>query len=209
MISKTLTWGQKNTISRLVTSLSGNHLIVGTSDTVLGFLAPLTECGFLLLNKAKIRQEKPYIILVGNRVYLESIIEIKSFQIEKLISCWPAPLTLIFRAKDAVPVFMKSKNGTIAVRMPNHQGLLALLQQIPGLFSTSANKASEPIPKSIDELDPDIVAAVDYLVVDEKESPAVVPSTILDCTGDQIRLVREGAYSLRDLEHKTGISIVR
>ncbi|MCL5876018.1 MAG: Sua5/YciO/YrdC/YwlC family protein, partial [Candidatus Dependentiae bacterium] len=180
MISKTLTWTQKNTISRLIKSFSENHLVVGTSDTVLGFLAPLTEQGFLLLNKTKIRQEKPYIILVGNRATLEHLVEIKSFQIEKLIECWPAPLTLIFNAKETVPSFMKSKDGTVAVRMPNHQGLLALLQQVPGLFSTSANKAGEPIPNSIEEIAPDIVAAVDYLVIDEQQAIRTLPSTILD-----------------------------
>ncbi len=208
MKSNTLSWHEKNTISRLINAFSDNHLVVGTSDTVLGFLAPLTQLGFLALNRLKGRQEKPYIILVGNRDALGSLVEIKSLQIEKLIGCWPAPLTLIFKAKESVPAYMKSKDGTIAIRMPNHAGLLSLLQQVPGLFSTSANKAGQPVPLSIQDLDPEIIAAVDYLVVDEQAESSTLPSTILDCTGEQIKLVREGAYSLEQLE-AAGITIMK
>lgn len=209
MISKTLSWTQENSIPRLLNAFSQNYLVVGTSDTVAGFLAPLNQTGFNALNMIKGRQEKPYLILIGNVSAVAALAENYSLQVEKLVSCWPGPLTLILRAKKAVPDYMKSKEGTIALRMPNHAGLLALLQELPGLFSTSANKAGQPVPTSIDAIDPDILNNLDLVVNDGEQGGPIstVPSTILDCTGDVVKLVREGAYSLERLEKETGIAI--
>ncbi len=209
MISKTLTWTHKNAISTLLHAFSQNNLIVGTSDTVIGFLAPLNKTGFDALNSVKVRQEKPYLILVGNLGAVGELAENNSLQVEKLMNCWPAPLTLIFKAKKSIPDYMKSKEGTIALRMPNHAGLLSLLQHVPALFSTSANKSGQPVPTTIEALDVDILSSVAYIINDgeQGEAASTVPSTILDCTGEVIRVVREGAYSIERIEQETGITI--
>ena len=115
-------------------------------------------------------------------------------------SCWPGPLTLILKAKPDLPDFMKSPEGTVGLRMPNHKGLLELLARFEGLFSTSANRAGEPVPQSIDEIDPEIMDAISYLIVDREQTPSMVPSTILDCSRDEIRIVRKGAYPIEKLE---------
>ena len=93
--------------------------------------------------------------------------------------------------------------------MPNHAGLLSLLQHVPALFSTSANKSGQPVPTTIEALDVDILSSVAYIINDgeQGEAASTVPSTILDCTGEVIRVVREGAYSIERIEQETGITI--
>jgi len=100
---------------------------------------------------------------------------------------------------------MKSPEGTIAIRVPDHAGLQNLLAHFPGLFSTSANCAGDPVPTSVAVIDPEILTRVAYVITDEPESAQVepgqkkAPSTIIDCTGPEVKIVREGAFSLAQL----------
>jgi len=53
-------------------------------------------------------------------------------------------------------------------------------------------------------LDPAILSQVRYLVAEPDNQQRYVPSTILDCTGKKPRVVREGAYEIKELERLYG-----
>ena len=201
-----LFWEEIHSIDRIGRALRENTVVVGTSDTVLGLLALLSRQGFDALNSIKSRTGRPYLILIGDKKKAAYFAEnIQSFHIEKMIDiCWPGPLTLILKAQPDLPDFMQSKEGTVALRMPNHAGLLQLLARFDGLFSTSANRAGQPVPAAVDELDPIIMKSISYLIVDREERVTTASSTILDCSHDEIKLVREGAYPIEKLEKILG-----
>ncbi len=206
-----LYWGDKNTIDTIKRALQADSIVVGSSDTVFGLLANTSIKGFNALNSVKKRFDRPYLVLIGSKKKAFSLLDsAQLFQIEKIVdSCWPGPLTLICRAHKDLPEYMV-KNGTIALRMPNHDGLLRLLAHFDALFSTSANITGDPIPRIVGDLDERILKKVDYLVWDEKDEKKVinvVPSTILDCSGQQIKVVREGAYPVEEIEKKSGVII--
>jgi L-threonylcarbamoyladenylate synthase len=161
-----------------------------------------------MLNRIKGRVDKPYIILIGEKCGLKEFSEGVSPAVQSLIdSCWPGPLTLILRAKAGLPKIMRGVDGSIALRMPKHEGLLALLASIPALFSTNANKAGMPVPLYIEDIDQEILREVNFLVVDilgGQVSLGAKPSTILDCTGLQPRVIRVGAYAIGLLEEIAG-----
>jgi len=200
---KMVYWSVQKTIDYLIKKLQTENIIIGDSDTVLGLLAIVSKEGFEKLNKIKQRENKPYLIIIANKAQLAHFIDTDSLlpPVKKLIDhCWPGPVTLIFKAKQSVPDFMKSKQGRIALRVPDHVGLQKLLTHFTGLFSTSANISGNPIPHTIKELDERIVKQVPCLVIDKKEkSAATLPSTIIDCSGDHITVVREGAYPIDEL----------
>ena len=202
-----LYWDNENTISEILSIMRSGRAIVGSSDTVIGLLAPLTQEGFSALNTIKKRQEKPYLILVESQSAVENLIDQPlSAQIRGIMArCWPGPLTIIFKAKASLPAYIKGSDGTIALRVPAHAGLQRLLAHCDGLFSTSANKAGEPVPLSFDQLDQDIIKQVGAVISDDpnKYSQQTLPSTILDCSdGVTIRVVREGAYPIEELLKK-------
>ena len=202
-----LYWDDEGTIHEILSIMRSGEVIVGSSDTVIGLLAPLTQEGFEALNRIKGRQEKPYLILVKSQSEAKSLIDqVFSTQIAHIMaSCWPGPLTLIFKAKSDLPDYLKGPGGTIAIRVPAHTGLQRLLAHCDGLFSTSANKTGKPVPASFDELDLDIGKQVRAMVEDYpgESCREVVPSTILDCSDGTIKVVREGAYSVAALLGKT------
>lgn len=197
-----LYWNDSNSRALIVQKLLSEKIVIGSSDTVLGLLAPVTEQGATLLNEIKIRKDKPYIILIESTLKASYFVSSQALEhVAKLTELyWPGPLTLIFKAKPDLPAWMKSSDGTIALRVPKHEGLLAILSHFPGLFSTSANLGGQPVPTSLEDIDPHVMERVSALIMDSVAQSTVIPSTILDCSGPTIKLIREGAYPLATLE---------
>ncbi len=185
-------------LEEILSILRSGGAIAGSSDTVFGLFSSLSKAGCDKLNAIKNRFDKPYLILIGDKQKAKQFTDaFDSRKLEKIIDrYWPGPLTIIVPAKKEIPDFMKSKSGGIALRVPDHKGLQAILKQVDGLFSTSANITGEPIPQSIDEMDPSIKESVDGIILDKTTKKKSVPSTIIDCTGDEIKVVREGAIEL-------------
>lgn len=198
-------WQDKTIVDEIVTTLKKELVVAGTSDTVIGLIAPLSQKGFDTLNRLKGRSDKPYLVLVATKEQADQFTD--AFKKEPLKTvvenCWPGPLTLIVPAKESVPSFATSSSGAIALRIPNHPGLQEIASKMGGIFSTSANPADQPVPQTIDKLDPAIKNTVALLIDDHNETKKT-PSTILDCTGNTVKIIREGAYTkemLRDYLH--------
>lgn len=192
-------WQDPETLPHIEGILVKGGVLLTSTDTVLGLLADLTQESTLRINRIKKRSGKPYLILVSDVQKALGFVSHKQqsgLQIEKLMNiCWPGPVTLLCTAKEGLPSYMQSQEGTVALRVPDHSQLLALLQKFDGLFSTSANSSGAPVPQLIEEVEKEILQEVDGVVLDKNEKKANVPSTILDCTGDQIKIVRQGAFS--------------
>lgn len=200
-MNKRLYWENEDDLAQLVNLLQQGNISICTTDTVLGFLANVSKEAFEGLNRIKGRQEKPYLILIPSKKVAAEFATIQYEKIQKLIDfSWPGPVTLILPAKETLPAFMQSAQGTVALRVPDHQGLQFLMQQMGPLFSTSANLAGEPIPETIDQIDPRILDKVDFIVTDRNNERAGAPSTILDCTDpENIKVIREGAWPISQL----------
>jgi L-threonylcarbamoyladenylate synthase len=197
-MKKHLFWDNSENVAQLVTSLAVGNISICTTDTVLGLLATVTKNSFELLNKIKGRYEKPYLILVPSKEEVEELVDLKTNKLKDLIeSVWPGPVTLIFKAKAKVPDFMKSNQGTIALRIPAHQGLQAVMKVVGPLFSTSANLAGQVIPETVEKINPEILKEIEYIVTDRKDSGEALPSTIIDCTDpEKIKIIRQGSFKI-------------
>lgn len=197
-----LAWHSEADCKKVEESLRRGEVVISSTDTVLGFLALVSEPGFVALNRIKAREDKPYLVLMGdvNQVARYIVDPIPASAQRLMDHFWPGPLTIIFKAKAGLPAYMTSREGAIAIRVPQHEGLSALLQQFPeGLFSTSANLSGKPVPKTVSALDPVLVSSVAHIIIDD-HAGADTPSTIVDCTGQTPRIVREGMITRADIE---------
>jgi L-threonylcarbamoyladenylate synthase len=109
---------------------------------------------------------------------------------------WPGPLTLVLPiAFGRFPHELTGGRSSVAVRIPDHLGAIAVATSIGGLItSTSANRSAQPPADTadavIDALGDDVA-----VVVDSGPTPGGAPSTIVDVTTVTPRLVRVGAVS--------------
>lgn len=107
---------------------------------------------------------------------------------------WPGPLTLVMRARGHVPSGVQ-KDGTVAIRVPGPSPALALVTAFGGpLTATSANLSGQPPLSTEAELRAAFGAGL--LGIVPGSPPGGPPSTIVDATTDQPRVLRKGALPL-------------
>lgn len=210
-MNKHLLWNSQSILA-LKSSLQQGKISLTTTDTVLGLLASCTKEGFDALNTIKGRQQKPYLVLVADAYMAQNLIAESHYTLLStfVATCWPGPITVIFPIGKNVPLYMQSKDRTIAIRIPSHKHLLGLLHAVGPLFSTSANLTGEPVPLDKAEVNPHLLNHLDYVVFeDQAKQHSSVASTIIDCSSDEIRLIREGAFAVDQIEHKAKLTIKR
>lgn len=112
---------------------------------------------------------------------------------------WPGPLTLVVRAAPCVPAAFASQEGTLGMRMPDAPAALELLRACGPLATTSANRSGQKAPASVRDSDPALLLACGCALAPAAGAAAAVPSgaasTVIDCTGGEPALLREGPLS--------------
>lgn len=106
----------------------------------------------------------------------------------------PGPYTFILPASKLVPKILQSKKDTIGLRIPDNKIACAIIKEL-GRPILSASLPGEMIE---DYTDPEIMYEnfmheVDIVI--DGGIGSTVPSTVVDCTGDEFRIIRQGAGS--------------
>jgi len=103
---------------------------------------------------------------------------------------WPGALTIVLRRRPEVPDAI-GPEGTVGVRAPANTVALSLLALTGPLATSSANLSGRPSTTTAAEVLAELAGRVD-LIVDGGAATGGVPSTVVDATGEQPSLVREG-----------------
>ncbi len=176
-------------LTRAAQLIRGGGVIAFPTDTVYGLGAAADdEVARKRIYRIKGRPVGlPLILMVAAESQLEGWVHVDSHA-EKLVRrWWPGPLTLILHAKGG---------GTLGVRIPKHEVALELLRAAGPLMTTSANlhgKDPAMTPQDADAL-PGVSAVLDGGV-----APGGTASTVLDLTGPEAHILREGAISAAEL----------
>jgi L-threonylcarbamoyladenylate synthase len=176
--------------------ISNGGLIAFRTDTFYGLGAdPLNSAAVAKIRELKSREEsKPILLLISDMDQLERFVGEQS-GIFGLIATghWPAPLTLIGPARAELPSELTAGTNTIGVRLPDDENVRALVRACGGaLTATSANVSGEPPARTAKEVEDYFPKGID-LIIDGGEVTATEPSTVLDLSAAEPRLVREGA----------------
>jgi len=135
--------------------------------------------------------EKAIPVLIADKEDLikvaEEIPPVASRLIERF---WPGPLTLLVPKKGTLPIAI-SATPTVGVRVPDHDVARALLRLAGPLAVTSANLSGQPSPTTAQEAFAQLGGRI-AMIFDGGETPGGIPSTVVDCTGDKIQVLREG-----------------
>lgn len=114
---------------------------------------------------------------------------------EVLCDGWlPGPVTLLFHPAAGAPASVLSPEGKIAIRVPRHPIALMLAKRFGPITATSANLHGKPAPVEVRQAQEQLGDAVD-LYVDAGPCPLGRESTVVDLTGSEPRIIREGAVS--------------
>jgi len=110
----------------------------------------------------------------------------------------PGPFTLVMpNPAQRYRWLTGSRPDTIGLRVPNlPPAAAAVLARVGAVLATSANRSGGADPRKLDDVPDEIRAAVGA-EIDGGELPGV-PSTVVDCTGDEPAILRDGAVPAAD-----------
>jgi L-threonylcarbamoyladenylate synthase len=176
-----------------VEGLRAGRSIVLPTDTVYGLAAtPLSPEPVQRLYRLKGRDEAQPTALMAPTV--EQLLElVPELPARALRAFLPGPFTLILpNPAQRFRWLTGTSQETIGVRVPELlRSARVVLDRVGALAATSANRPGEPDPRRLEDV-PEEIRAACAAVFDGGELPGV-PSTVVDLTGPEPRVVREGA----------------
>ncbi|GBC62980.1 threonylcarbamoyl-AMP synthase [Desulfonema ishimotonii] len=138
--------------------------------------------------------QKPILVLIHHRSQLSRLVKTIPPVAEKIMNLfWPGGVTLIFEARDTLPVNLTAGTGKIGVRICEHPVAVALVQALGSpLTGTSANLSGQSGCFQVDTLSPGIAEQADLILDAGPLQHGGIASTVVDVSGDAPRVLREG-----------------
>lgn len=181
--------------------IRGGRLAVLPTDTVYGIGAIAADpvaVSAVLAAKGRGRHMPPPVLVPSVDSIDELAVNVPEAAYRLARRFWPGALTLILEARPDLGWDLGDTHGTIAVRMPDHPATLAVLTATGPMAVTSANKTGTPPARTCREAQDYFGSDVD-VYLDGGSSSQGVASTILNCTGGELRVIRQGVLSLEEL----------
>jgi tRNA threonylcarbamoyl adenosine modification protein (Sua5/YciO/YrdC/YwlC family) len=189
-------------IAAAVKKLRKGGVILAPTDTVWGLMCDFENLQavqkMLILKRADFR---PIALLCSDWLKLESLNLKMSDYAKKLAdNIWPGAMTLILKSSSPRIGYVAGEGNTIGIRVPDSFELYDLIEEFgKPLAATSANLTGQPDAVDFNDIPEEIKAGVDY-IFRAKIVPSGMASTVVDCTGPNFKIVRQGEISLREIE---------
>jgi L-threonylcarbamoyladenylate synthase len=192
---------REHAVSEAAAAVQRGDLVVIPTDTVYGIGADAFDpdaVKALLAAKGRGRNMPPPVLVSAATTVDALAAELPEYARALIEEFWPGPLTLVCRQQPSLQWDLGDTRGTVAVRMPDHDVALAVLERTGPLAVSSANKSGSPpalnASDALDQLGDDVAVVVDAGPVSGEEA-----STIVDVTVDHGRVLRRGALSVERL----------
>ena len=158
-----------------VAALRAGGAVILPTDTVYGLCALPAHEDVLFDLKGRDRSKPVALLAADIDSLLAAVPGLDRSVLERYL---PGPFTLVF--------------GDMGVRVPNlPPSAAAVVREVGVVAATSANLAGGPDPRRIEDV-PEEIRAACGAIVDAGELPGV-PSTVIDVTGEEPRILRQGA----------------
>lgn len=202
-----------NRIGEAAQALARGELVAFPTETVYGLGARADDDAavariFALKGRPA---DHPLIVHVADRRHAERFAAAVPASAQRLMDAfWPGPVTVIVPRRPDIARACAGGQDSIGLRCPQHPLALQLLQQahdqgVAGVAAPSANRFGRISPTSAEHVRSEF--GVSVRVLDGGECAVGIESAIVDCTGDQPRLLRPGTVSVARLEQALGQSL--
>jgi L-threonylcarbamoyladenylate synthase len=147
----------------------------------------------------------PLILHISRKEQLSKFSDVKDDKVLKLVDkFWPGPLTLVLPKTEIVPEIVTAGNPTVAIRMPNHQVALQLIEACnTPIAAPSANRFGHLSPTEAYHVEKYLGNKVD-MILDGGKCPVGVESTIIQFHENEFYFLRPGGLSREEIENEIG-----
>lgn len=183
-------------VARAAARLMAGGVAAVPTETVYGLAARAADArGVAAIYAAKGRpSHNPLIVHVGSLAQAEQLAVFDARAQALAAAFWPGPLTLVLplRADAGLADAVTGGRQTLALRVPAHAVMQALIAAVGPVAAPSANRSGHISPTCAAHVAASLGAAAG-LVLDAGPCAAGLESTIVQVDGDAIRLLRPGA----------------
>ncbi|HUD44315.1 MAG TPA: L-threonylcarbamoyladenylate synthase [Patescibacteria group bacterium] len=190
----------QNEINQAVKVLNQGGIVIFPTDTAFGIGCKVSDEAAVkrLFTIRKRPLEKAVPVLVSSIEMAEKYVDVISDDVrEKLIKpYWPGALTIVLPLKKgSLPNVVVGEGDSVGLRMSNQPIALEIIGGVgEGITGPSANFSGKPTPYSFEEMDKELLKLVDYVVPGEIKLKQA--STVIDCTIEPWRILRQGAVEI-------------
>lgn len=189
-----------NEIDILADILKNDGVISVPTDTVYGICSRISskKAHDNLVEIKKRPEIKSFPVMCANKDQIKGIAIVDNIS-EKIIDKFmPGPVTIILKKKEEIQDYITNGKTTIAIRMATSEDLKELILKVESpLFMTSANISGESTCKTINEIEKTF-PNIDGIL--EGEIQFGKASTIIDCTSDEIKVLRQGPVTIEQIK---------
>lgn len=187
-------------IQILIDDIQQHEVVAFPTDTVFGIAcSPMFSDAVEKMKWVKGRDaDKPFPMMVSSKEQIEQIAFIPQSALSIIKNFMPGALTIVLMKKDCIADSVTNGKKTIAIRMPDDETVLNILRQTGPLLVTSANLSGQAAGHTTDEVLAQLEGRISCIL--QGTSKTSVASTIVDCTEEEIKILREGPISLEMLK---------
>lgn len=186
-------------IARAVKVLENDGVIIYPTDGVYAFGCLLRSAKAVeKLRKLSGRDEKLLTIVCSDISMVDKFARIDNSQFKILKRNTPAPFTFILEPSSKVPDKALSGRKSVGVRIPDNNIPLAIVEQLGFPMATASVKDDDEVVEYT--TDPELIAEryeQDVEMVIDGGYGSLVPTTLVDLTGDEPEILREGGGELK------------
>ena len=177
-----------------------HQVIAFPTETVFGLGVYYDDkIAYDYLNQIKRRKEdKPYTMMLSSVDEIEKYADINSNYLSIIKKYMPGSLTILVKSKKSVPDYVTHGTGIIGIRIPSNKIALELLEYLKKpLLVPSANRADEK--PAMTDIEVKNIFKNEVSVIIPGGAKSGEPSTIIDLTGEEIKLIRKGPISFEEI----------
>lgn len=183
----------KKDIDHAIDVMADGGIVLYPTDTIYGlgtniFNDDALNRLYALKGRSK---EKPISICVSNIEKISQLAFIDDKFKDKLSKLLPGPFTIILERKSPVSSILTADSENIGIRIPDNIVCQKLSERFP-ITASSANISGMPVKNTVGGILDQLGMEVD-LVLDAGPLENLEPSTVVDFTHEQPKILRKGA----------------
>lgn len=190
--------GRVAVVAEAVAVLSQGGLVVYPTETVYGLGADATsEQALEKLWKFKgERGDKPVLVAVAGEEMAEEYVEFSELGRKVVQKYWPGPVAIVAKSRNLVAKKAQGETNNLGLRNPDSEMMLEVISVLgKPITSTSANVSGAVTARSLNEFRQTVPLERQELIdlfIDEGELLLRQPSTIVEVTGEELLVLRQG-----------------
>lgn len=190
-------------------AVRSGRLVVMPTDTVYGIGCDAFDPAAVrsLLDAKGRGPDMPVPVLVGSWTTIDGLVLSVPRQARALIEAfWPGGLSLVLPHAPSLAWDLGETRGTVMLRMPLHPVALELLRDVGPMAVSSANRTGHAPPATAKEARDQLGDSVP-VYLDGGDVGENVASTVVDLTGHEAVVLREGAVPIAEVSEVLGVDV--